>query len=110
VQLIIDRSRICEVLDFAKRLNAKRDAVIKLVLELLVVLKLYALNCRVIPDLADKEGVESRAVTILGVSHKWTEEDFVRGILHCLIKCAKGKRKTVSFRFDERTGHRSRIL
>jgi len=90
-----------KILDLAEGLDAKREAVTYLVLELPIILKLQAIFRRLIPDLSDEKGIQSRAVTTHGVSREGTEEDFVRGIGHRLINSAKGKRETVSLRFDE---------
>ena len=49
MQLIVERSRMCEILGFAERLAAERDAVIELVLELPIVLKLQAVYRRSSP-------------------------------------------------------------
>src|SRR5512141_1666187 len=90
-----------EIRDLAKGLDTKGKAVTKLVLELPIVLKLQAVNRRIIANLADEKGIQSRAVSTHCIFREGTEEDFVRGILHSLINSAKGKRKSVSLRFDK---------
>src|SRR5712672_3680405 len=91
-----------EILDLAERLDAECDAVIEFVFELPIVLKLQCVDRRMISDLADEKGIQRRAVAAHCVPREGAEEDFVRGILHRLIKSAKGKRETVFFlRFDE---------
>ena len=86
---------------FAKGLDTKGEAVTKLVLELPIVLKLQAVNRRIIANLADEKGIQNCAVSTHCIFREGTEEDFVRGILHSLINSAKGKRKSVSLRFDK---------
>jgi hypothetical protein len=91
-----------EILDLAERLDAECDAVIELVLELPIVLKLQCVDRRMISDLADEKGIQCRAVTAHCVPREGAKEDFVRSILDRLIKSPKGKRETVFFlRFDE---------
>src|ERR1700693_1908065 len=90
-----------EISNLAEGLDAKREALTKLVLELPIVLKLQCVDRRMISDLADEKGIQRRAVTAHCVPREGAKEGFVRGILHRLIKSAKGKRETVSLRFDE---------
>src|ERR1700674_277400 len=90
-----------EILDFAKGLDAERDAMTQLVFELPIVLKLQAVYRPMIPDLADKKGVQSRPVATLCVAREGAEEDFVRRVLYRRIKSTKRKREAVSLRFDE---------